>query len=108
VLVGESTNAYLMGAAWCAGATGWLNFKLRDNGDNWLTGLANINGSPKPAWEDFRSTAAQIRAGSYDCSAPVPPIPPPGPGPTPIPTHNAELASRLAETGAWTSDAYFG
>lgn len=78
VLVGESGTIYpagvsaLMGKAYCAGATGWLNFKLRDNGNSIASGLENADGSHKASYGAFARTAKQIRSGSYRCSGGVP------------------------------------
>jgi hypothetical protein len=95
MLIGESGEAwgpslsYLMTKAYCAGATGWLNFKLRDDGDWRPTGLEDVNGNRKPAWEEFRRTATLIHSGRYAClPAPPPPL-------TQVPHSNSQSSIRL-------------
>jgi len=72
VFVGESQSA-LLGWIYCQGASGFLNFKLRDDGGWRPTGLENADGSPKPIYDYVVDTMAQIRAGTYDCSTPPQP-----------------------------------
>lgn len=94
LLIGESggTPGYLMRKAYCAGAIGWLNFKLRDDGD-WLpTGLEDADGTHNARWSDFVATLAAIRSGRVGCQAAGSP---PSPASTPPPTRSA-IYSRAA------------
>jgi hypothetical protein len=103
VLVGESgiTPAYLMAKAYCAGAVGWLNFKLRTDGD-WLpSGLLDPRGAPNSRWSAFQSTAAAIRGGTLSCASAPPP-----PAPHQLPSRSERVAASLGEVGGWARDAY--
>lgn len=104
VMVDESSDSNLMGWAYCSGASGWLNFKLRDDG-SWSghpTGLETSTGARKSSWDAFRTTAARIHAGTYSC----PSAPPAAPPATHHWTPNEKRAQRLGEVGGWARDAY--
>ena len=107
VLVGESGGTALGEAAWqmmkayCAGAAGWLNFKLRNDGDWQATWLEDVTGTPLPVYWQVATEEQRIAAGGVDCSQPAPVVIPPHSW-----TPNEQLAERLGEIGGWARDAY--
>src|SRR4029077_9575224 len=100
VLIGESGGTSDSSAAWqmmkayCAGAFGWLNFKLRDDGDWQPTWLEDAIGAPRSAYWQVATEEQRIAAGGVDCSQPTSVV---------IPPHswipNEQLAERLGEIG---------
>jgi len=58
-----------MQLAYCAGASAWFNFLLRDEVDlsRWQSGLERPDGSRKPAYASFVSTAHRINDGLVQC-----------------------------------------
>jgi hypothetical protein len=112
VLVGESGGTGQHEAAWqlqrayCAGASGWLNFKLRQDGD-WLpTGLEDAGGTPLPFYWQVAAESHAAHLGSIDCSDLTPPPPSAPLTPPSGPNYNVAVAERLAEVGGWARDAY--
>lgn len=68
--------ALRMRIAYCAGASAWFNFLLRDEPDlrHWQSGLERPDGSHKPAFAAFAATSRAIAGGGVDCvSSPSPP-----------------------------------
>jgi hypothetical protein len=58
-----------MRTAYCAGASAWLNFLLRDEPDlrHWQSGLERPDGSRKPAFAAFAATSRAIAEGRVNC-----------------------------------------
>lgn len=62
--------------AYCAGASAWFNFLLRDEPNlvRWQSGLERPDGSHKPAFAAFAATGRAIAEGRVNCaSSPSPP-----------------------------------
>jgi len=67
-----------MTRAYCAGASVWMNYLLRDEVDlsRWQSGLEFPNGSPKPAFAAFANLAHATARGAVSCADESPPAVP--------------------------------
>jgi hypothetical protein len=73
--------ALRMQIAFCAGASAWFNFLLRDEPNlvHWQSGVERPDGSHKPAFAAFAATSRAIAEGRVNCpSSPPPPSASPG------------------------------
>jgi hypothetical protein len=62
--------ALRMRIAYCAGASAWFNFLLRDEPNliHWQSGLERPDGSHKPAFAAFAATSRAIAEGRVNCA----------------------------------------